>query len=191
MQYTTLERLKEFLGIEDTSQDAVLSKLIARWSDMLTTELWDDLSLKTQTRRYDSFGTNRIVLEHVVNSIWKVEYTKNNWYSRTEVPLDFIDWYIVYLKNKIPKWNKNVRVTFTKWYDTVPQDIEAFFLKYVSKMRYEAQPNSDNKEIKTKKLDWLSITYFWPNELSSRDWWFAQDYEAIKMKYKVFSFPTT
>lgn len=191
MQYTTLENLKDYLWITCDDQDADLQSLIRRWSDMLSTELWDDLWLKTVTRRYDGYWSNRVVLESIINTVSLVEYTTNNWYSRNPVEVDFVEWYVIYTRSSLPKGFKNVRVTYQKWYAKVPGDIETFFLKYVSFMKSEKEVNSKSKEIKTKKFEDLSITYFWPNELSSRNSQFAQDYEAIKNKYKVFSFQVT
>lgn len=188
MQYTTLETLKNHLWIITTDEDATLTTLITKWSDMLSTELWDDLWTKTITSRYDGTWSNRIVLETVINSISLIQHTTDQGYSRTGIDLDFIDWYVVYTKQMLPKGTKNIKIIYSKWYEVVPSDLESFFLKYVSRMRQEQITNSKDKEIKMKKLDWLSITYFWPNELSTRDEQFAVDYEAIKGKYKVFSF---
>lgn len=188
MEYTTLDALKAFLKIEDNAQDEYLEQVITSASRVLATELWDDLSLKTQTRRYDAYGTAKIVLEQVVNSVSLVEHTTDNGYSWSPVAVDFVDWYIVYLRQTIPSWYKCLRVTYSKWYATVPADLEQFFLKYVNKIITDQLANSDSKEIKTKKLDGLSITYFGPDELASRDRTLWVDYDTIKNKYKVFSF---
>lgn len=191
MQYTTLENLKSYIGTSCKDEDSILLKLIIIWSDMLSTELWDDLWLKTLTKRYDWYGTNRVVLESLVNNVSLIEFTNNNWYTWSPLVLDFIDGYVVYAKWIMPTWYKNIRITFQKWYEKVPGDLEGFFLKYVTKMRDDRITNNKNKKIKSKKIDDLSTTYFGPNELSSRDEWFSQDYEIIKQKYRVFSFPVT
>lgn len=190
MEYTTLDDLKAFLKIDtnDTTQDEYLEQVITSASRVLATELWDDLSLGTHTRRYDSYGTGKIVMEQTVNSVSLVEQTPDAWYTRLPVSVDFVDGYIVYLRETVPAWYKRMRVTYSKWYATVPADLEQFFLKYVSKIITDQLANSDSKEIKTKKLDGLSITYFWPDELASRDRSLWVDYDAIKNKYKVFSF---
>jgi hypothetical protein len=52
--------------------------MIDRASEMLSTELGDDISEKTQTRRYDSYGTKKIVLENEIKEVDDVEYTLNN-----------------------------------------------------------------------------------------------------------------
>lgn len=189
MEYTTLATLKQYLGISNNTYDVILADLIKRGSDMLSTELWDDIGKKTVTRRHDSYGSNRVILEYAPNEVINVEHTNNNWYNRTPVEIDYVDWYTIYLKKSYCKGSKVFKVTYTKWYDTVPQDIETFFLKYVSILWSSYNLNKKQaKEVKSKKIDILTVTYFWPNELASRDGNAYADYELIKNKYRVFSF---
>lgn len=159
MNYTTLAKLQAYLNITDTN-DAKREGIITTLSSILSTELGDDLSEKTQTRRYDGYDTYRVVMESIVNTVTKIEYTRDNGYSRTEATLDYIDGYMVYSQDKLPKGTKNVRITYTKGYATVPADLEAFFLQYVATYVKSLPENENNKEIKNKRLDGLSITYF-------------------------------
>lgn len=188
MNLTTLPKLKTHLGIVENSRDAELTAIIESASAVLEAELWQSIQKGEYTRRLDSFGTGRIVMEAKISLPTTVEYTRDKWESWADVEIDYIEGQIIYLRRNIPKGRKNLRVTYTKWYDNVPADLESFFLVYVQKMMQANIPNSDEKEIKTKKLDGLSITYFWPNELTSSDAVFKTDYNKIKNKYRVLNF---
>ena len=188
MQYTTLSTLKDFLWVTDNSRDTELTNRITIMSDILSMELWQDLTKWTVTKRYDGFGSNKIVLETVVNEVQKIEYTTNNGYNRNEAEYSHHDWYIVYTRSPLPRGSQCVKVTFEKWYDVVPPDLEQFFLRYVKVATEQEQSSQAEKDIKTKKLDGLSITYFWPWEIAERNKAFWVDYDAIKNKYKVFSY---
>jgi hypothetical protein len=127
-------------------------------------------------------------LENEIKEVDDVEYTLNNWYSRESVEVDYVDWFVIYTKTIIPRGYKNIKVTFKKWFATVPKDIETFFMKYVWKLIEQQKPATSNQEIKSKKIDGLSVSFFGPDELANRDGAFAVDYEVIKNKYRVFSF---
>lgn len=39
--------------------------------------------------------------------------------------MDYIDNYVVYLEEKSQKWTKNIEISYSIWFDTVPTDIES------------------------------------------------------------------
>lgn len=190
MQYTTLANLKTHLWITGTDRDAELTTLIAKASDMLEFELWQSLDIETVTRRTNGFWNNRVYVESIINSVSSVHYTSDWWYSRQAIDVDFFDWYIIYLKYDAPRWVRNVKVVFEKWYEEVPVDLEQFFLKYCESLLWDSVATEWDKQerVKSKKIgNYLAVTYMWPEELSKNDKAFQVQYESIKDKYKVFS----
>ena len=188
MQYTKLENLKSFLWITDSKRDQELKDRIEVMSEMLTVELGGSIEAWTFTRRYDGFGTPRITMESPVTSVSKIEVTKNNGYDWQEVELNFIDGYIVRAKDDLPRGNKCVRVTYTKGYDTVPSDLEQFFLNYVKTAIDSEASEHDEKDIKSEKIDGMTMVYFSPEEIAAKNKAFQANYDMIKNKYKLFNF---
>lgn len=187
--YVTVAKLKTHLGITGTDQDTYLQNMINRATAVIDIELWAPLHERTLTYRVDWMWGRRIVLKHNPKAIQLVEVRQHD-NTRKEIEYDFVDWFVVYLIDKVDRGTKNVRVTYDVWYadGEIPLDFEQFFLRYVSEMIQTNLPNSEDKEIKTKKLDGLSITYFSPNELWDKNKDFATDYWLIKQKYSTFSY---
>lgn len=189
MLYTTLPKLKEYLGIQptDASQDAILTEMIMVCSEMLSLELWVDLSESEITKRYDGTWTRRIPLEKNISSIIEVKEKNRYWDSILNV--DFFEDCILYTKEIMPKGMKNISIKYKRWYAEVPKEIEHFFLQYLKEYKnsYNQVANNDSKEIKTKTLDGLSITYFGPWELSTVNQDFKVSWDRIFKKYRNFN----
>ena len=74
MDYTTVAKLKSYLGITDASRDAELTALIATAKSLVDIELGYDLTLNASVViRANGMGKNRVVLPQKVNSVSKVE----------------------------------------------------------------------------------------------------------------------
>lgn len=97
MLYTTLTSLKAHLGITDTAQDTVLTSLIETATELIDTDLGENLEIRTKTRRIDGSGTNRIIMENTINS---VIYVKDV-YTLSTYTVDFISGYEIYLLEEV------------------------------------------------------------------------------------------
>lgn len=188
--YVTASELKTFLGITWDDKDTLLWEVIQNGTDLVNIELWDSLLEQTRTRRVDGIGGSVILMENIVNEVTEIKH-KIGTDSRQPLTVDFIDKNRIHLTNKVPNGISNVSVTYKKWYATIPSDFKKFFLFYCKILmdNEEAQSptNQNSKEIKQKSLESLSITYFSPSELSSKNSAFNIDYDKILRKYKNFS----
>jgi len=192
MLYTNLDSLKKRLWITTTESDSELSLIIERATNIINANLWISLEKRTVTERVDGQWHNKIYLSNKPNLINKITDKKG-----TDYILDFIDWYIVFLEKKAPKWEKNIIVEYEVWFDIVPADIEeicldlCFIFSDEMNIIWKYTEKIVDKNIKTKKLGDLMITYFWENEkkfLSSKEALNpAKHIEEILNKYKPFS----
>lgn len=170
MLYTTLSSLKSRLWITNSDSDSELSLIIERATNIIKSEI-GDISEKNITERVDSHWNNKLYLKNIPNLIKTIK--KVSW---ERLSLYFFDWYIIYLKKPIPRGNKWVLVEYTAWFTEIPTDIEEICLDLSTIFVAESNLNINteklvDKNIKTKKLWDLMITYFWENEksFSSKD----------------------
>lgn len=190
MEYTTLDDFKLFFP-STTLTDAQINALIARWSRLLDVELGDNIGEQTITKRMDGYGKAKLVMENKINSVSLVRYAiRKTW---REVDVDYIDGVMVYLDEELPKGDNNVEITYTKWYTDLPADIQDFFHLYCQRLlNYESNiAGGGNGEVKTKKINGLSITYKTPSEIadsaSKSGGGFSTAFAQILNKYKNFS----
>lgn len=158
MQYTTLANLKEYLGIEDTTRDNILNKIITKTTKLFDKYLWQNLWEKT----YWEF-------------LWEIfdDYvlfpSKTPISSVTEVRVDdipvivkrFIE-DIIYL-NESMTWE--VFIEYKAGFKTLDEiaDVEEACLKLCKKIYLEISWEA-NENIKSEKIDDLQVTYFSENE---------------------------
>lgn len=119
MNYTTLGSLKDKLWITDTSSDSKLLLIIEKATKLIDSKIWYNLK-KEVVKRIDGTWTNKLFLDNKPNEIIYIK-NKNSTYFYT---LDYTDNYIVYLEEKSQKWSKNIEISYSIWFDTVPSDIE-------------------------------------------------------------------
>lgn len=192
MLYTNLNSLKKRLWISSDEYNTELSSIIERATKIIETEIWD-ISEKNIIERVDSFWNKKIYTKKIINSIFSVK--KINWEN---YEIDFFDWYIIYLKKNIPSSKKWVLVEYSSWFSTIPADLEEICLDlcviFISESSFlNSKINIEklvDKNIKTKKLWDLMITYFWENEksMSSKDILApTRNIKNILNKYKSFS----
>lgn len=166
MKYTTLSSLKKKLWIAtgNTESDSELSLIIDQATQLIDNELWKNLEKQNIQERTDGTGTTRIYLSRIPSSV--ISVTGSYW----NYTVDFIDSYILHLKEKSTKWRKNIIVEYEYGFDTVPSDIESICLDIcvvLCDQRNISWTNSlklIDKNIQTQKLGNLSITYFWEKE---------------------------
>lgn len=166
MKYTTLSSLKKKLWIAtgNTESDSELSLIIDQATQLIDNELWKNLEKQNIQERTDGTGTTRIYLSRIPSSVISVKGSYGNY------TVDFIDSYILHLKEKATKWRKNIIVEYEYWFDSVPKDIESICLDIcvvLCDQRNISWTNSlklIDKNIQTQKLGNLSITYFWDKD---------------------------
>lgn len=191
MKYTNLENLKNFLWISDNNSNEKLEKIIDRATNMINSTIWQSLEKHILSERVNGNWNKKIYLKNKANKILKI--SEKNW---KKIEVDFVDWYIIFLENNAPKWEKNILVEYVFWFDKTPADVEEICLDLCSIFSSEENifwKNSENivdKNIKTKKLWELMITYFWETEkkiLSSKEALSpAKNILKILEKYKKF-----
>lgn len=183
MPYTTLSTLKKHLNITDTMHDDILKAMIATLSAMMDFELGDSLEKRVVRKRIDGSGTNCLIMENPFFTIQKIV----NIHSKKEYPVDFVDGYLVYTTDTIPRGRKNIDITYECGFDEVPKDFEAYFLEFC-KGHFLLNDNIFSENIESKKIADISITYLSGDKL-------AQIYTDLKntnlqkilAKYKNFS----
>lgn len=190
MEYTTLSDFKAYFP-NTTLSDGQISAFIMRASKLLDAELWDNIGEQTITKRMDGYGKAKLIMENRITSVWYVKYkSRDAWF---DVDLDFIDGAILHLEAEIPSWDKNVEIQYTKWYTELPTDIQDFFHLYCARlMQLDGYVSgSQPGEVKSKRINWLGITYKTPSEIAdaetSKGGIFGITFVNILDKYKIFS----
>lgn len=194
MDYTSLSSLKRKLWVssENTEFDPELLFLIKKATNMINSTIWQSLEKRNLLEVVNGNGNKKIYLKNKASEIIKV-FDK----SWKKIEVDFVDWYIVYLKNNVPKAEKNVMVEYVFGFDEIPFEIEEICLDLCvifadeNNIKWENSENIIDKNIKTKKLGELMITYFSADEknfLNSKEVLSpAKNILQILEKYKKFT----
>lgn len=189
MEYTTLPKLKTYLGVTDTSRDTELTALITTATALVDMELGYNLELDANVViRVNGMGKNRVVLPQKVNSISLVQVKTTGTSTWRDIAVDFIDGLIVYLIEDVPNGAKNVALTCSRGYVETPLDFEMGFISYCS-LLLQKQAQDTEGQIQNKKLDGLSISYFGPSEFAGND--DIVGFKKLLKHYKSFSFATS
>lgn len=190
LKYTTLDALKAYLPNTSLTDDQ-LDTLITRASKLLDSELGDNIWLQTITKRMDGYGKPKLVMENRVVSVESVSYCIRQ--TRYPVTVSHINGVVVYLEEPLPVGEQNIQITYTKGYETVPEDVQLFFHMYSVKLfSLDSYMTWDsNGEVVNKKIQNLSITYKTPSELieqATTSWGiFEESFKNILDKYKNFT----
>lgn len=150
----------------------------------MDSSLWWNIARVTKTRRVDGPGTNKIVMENILQWVTSVVDRK----SGRSLEIDFYEGYVIYMVDEVDRGIKNLEVTYAIWYETVPADFEAYFLEYCKILYQKSLILDPNKVVQNKKIDDLSVTYFSPTELVAK--WEASlsapHMQKILKKYRNF-----
>lgn len=191
MLYADVSSLKTKLWITNTNSNSKLSLIIKEATDLIDSEIWFNLEKRTVNERINWNWNNKLYLKNKAISILQINDKNNISYD-----LDVIDWYILYLEKNVPKWIKNITVSYEVGFTAIPADIKSICLDLcviLSNHAWIIWTNTEkliDKNIKTQKLWSLSITYFGENEkrlnpfekLSP-----SKNIDKILNKYKSFS----
>lgn len=193
LQYTTLDALKAYIGTTWLTDDQ-LNTLITRASKLLDSELGDNIGLQTITKRMDGYGKPKLVMENRVVAVDSVQYCVRK--TRYPIDVNHINGVVVYLEEPLPIGEQNVEITYTKGYESVPEDLQIFFLMYSMKLLSldSYMLWNSNGEVVNKRIQGLSITYKTPSELIDHEttsWGiFEESFKNILDTYKNFILST-
>jgi hypothetical protein len=181
MGYVALEDLKMFLGIEGNDKDGVLQWIIDKTSSLIDSYLWYSLFLKEYTEFYPSRESSVIFVER--KPIIEIKYVKNGKWELFEVKRFWEN--AIHLKRKI-KGEAEIKYTAGYKSEEIPLEIKNLCLDMWKQTWGEY--NSDGElDIKQKKIDTLSITYFSKEEsIQWNDSRTRSSFENILEPYKVF-----
>ena len=152
-----LEILKNLLGITDDSQDTLLNNLITTAKGIIESKLWYSLEITDIEEKIDADDCSIFFLKAPISSI-----TSINWWEYKKHTKNAL-----YLKEKV-SWE--ITINYKWWIAdgwetiTLPGQL-AFAIASFAKWIYESEI-SWNSNIKSKKIDTLSISYFSPAEKS-------------------------
>lgn len=193
LKYTTLDALKAYMPTTTLTDDQ-LNELITRASKLLDSELGDNIWLQTITKRMDGYGKPKLVMENRVISVDSVKYYVRK--TRYSIDVDHINGVVVYLEEPLPIGEQNIEITYTKGYESVPDDLQIFFLMYSMKLLSldSYMLWNSNGEVVNKRIQGLSITYKTPSELIDHEttsWGiFEESFKNILDTYKNFTLST-
>jgi hypothetical protein len=80
----------------------------------------------------DGYGKPKLVMENRVVSVESVSYCIRQ--TRYPVTVSHINGVVIYLEEPLPVGEQNIQITYTKGYETVPEDVQLFFLMYSMKL---------------------------------------------------------
>ena len=145
----TLDELKEFLNITKNDQDKLLEMMLDLANDMIEQELGYSLTEKEYTEALDVENTSMLFLKAPIVSVKSITGAKVDHWSKN----------VVYLEKKT---RGRVVINYTWGFASLPKSL-AFAMLNLAKELYQIH-KTNGLEIKSKKVDVLSITYFSPEE---------------------------
>jgi hypothetical protein len=179
-QLTTLQKVKDALGIVDTSKDDLLEDFIDQASAMIQTEIGRDLEAKERTEIYDQPEGDNLFLKHypiltdedlvvsyrtgqVATPVW-VPYTTNDYFVYPEE--GYLRMVNVFADEFMSDWQA-FQVTYTGGYlidfanegdptkHTLPADITGVATQVVTKM-YNLK---SSEGLNSESTEGQSVTY--------------------------------
>lgn len=178
MKYTTLTNLKSFLGINTSDYDTQLQNLIDRVSKQFDNYLWRNLWINTYIDYVDISDDTLVIVNYwpivSISSIQDEDWNTIE-YKRTDGNMIFLkesfDWII--------------KIEYDAWYSSIDDilDVEQSCLEVCSDLWGQTPSNENEDNVKSKKIETLSKTYFSKQEM--RAW--NIDYRETLDNYKIFS----
>lgn len=186
MKYISLQAAKKILWSDD---DAAVTELVTEAELLVEASLGRSLEKRTYTRYIDGNGSKTLILEVEPASVESVRV------GGYEHRVHAIDWLCVELARIVPKWRKNVEITYTAGFEVVPQDFCIFFSKFLREICVQEEAiKALPAGVKSQKIGDLSVVYLSPAELISVGMGASLEtpsMRAIFQKYKVFPLSAT
>lgn len=158
----TLNDVKLYLWITDTSEDTLLTSLLESADSMIKSYTSRDLEATDYTELKDWKWELQLILNNFpVNSISWFSY--NTWTFATPVWENFIvddykakfDEWIIVKPSWIPRWIENIKVIYNAWYTNIPKDLKQACIQVVA---YYYQTKEANG-VKSESVDWARIEF--------------------------------
>lgn len=170
MDYITLQQLKDFLGITDTSSDTELEALITAICDMIDGFIgrYNDRLFEHSVTEYFDGDTHSVFPDNTpIRSLTSVEISED--YGDTWSVYEKANYSRIVYENFVrfvgllPDGRRNVKLTFlTGFFDAdqnaVPEDLKLLCLKLCQR-EWKMQSGEINANVKSKKVGDFSITY--------------------------------
>lgn len=147
-----IDKLKILLKITDELQDPTLHYLIDSAKAIIEQKLWYSFDVQSYTENIDVDGSSMIFLSRPIVSIDSIQWWELKKFTKN----------VLYLKHKV-KWEITINYQWWLW-DTLPSGISQAIIN-LAKWIYENEVDGSGN-IKSKKIDTLSISYFSANEKS-------------------------
>lgn len=178
MLYTTLKTLKLSLWIDeaDISKDEVLERIIKSVSRQFENYLWFSLEKKKYSQVLEKNFDYIIVSHFPVKNILKIvekNSLKNLTYSRIDDQIIYID----------ENYFWAVLIEYEAWFDSLEEisDIENACLEMCSMNYNDLAISWAETNVKSKKIETLSKTYFSKEEMSA---WIQMNFREVLDFYK-------
>lgn len=163
MQYTTVENLKAYLGVQDNSQDTLLEQVIKRCTHQFDRYLGRNLEKTAYTQYVDCDDDDFVIVANgPIKTITKLKYDDAN---GADISHKRTDGNIIYLSSEV---EGTVYVEYEAGFDTIDDitDVEQACLE-ACKDLWDNTPASGNEaNIKSKQIETLSKTYFSKDEMA-------------------------
>lgn len=139
MAWTTLVKVKEYLGITDTASDTLLTDLLARLQVAAETYLDRKIEQATYTEQYDGDETDRLItLQWPIISVTSVHDDQDRAFGAATL-IATAD-YVLYKDRGIIRLDglvfssgiQNIKVVYTAGYATVPADLAQALIELIA-----------------------------------------------------------
>lgn len=183
----TLENLKTYLKISDTSQDNQLNLAITNATWFLEAYLWYSLELDEAKIAIFYWYSSEFELNFShINAVSKIETTDDEFtdlwteYTMTNNSKVFLDRWLVKTRNSL--W-PITRITYSFWYDdtSCPDDL-ANILYDIAAMSFKNMWTIGLWELSSETVDWDQISY------KAISWTLSDNSRILLDKYKLYGF---
>ncbi|MBW1666718.1 MAG: phage head-tail connector protein [Deltaproteobacteria bacterium] len=127
---TSLDNVKEFLGISGNTDDALLENLIDRVTDLFESYCDRKFKAADYTEYHDGKGSDKLFPDQFpINSVASI-HDDTDWTWGSDTLIDSDDYRIVdgaYIQCKSDTFTddvQNVKVVYNAGYDSIPEDLE-------------------------------------------------------------------
>lgn len=159
MALTTLQKLKQYLGITTSNDDALLTELVASANAFVLSYIGRDIEAKDYVEKYNGTGSVGITLDNdPIISIAAVAVDGRSVPVSTghDVPgYFFVDSQLVLRGSVFTRGKRNVDVSYRAGFDTVPADIMQA-ANYVAAQMYKRR---DRIGVSSKTIGQETISY--------------------------------
>lgn len=170
MDILTLDELKQYLGINDTTQDTALKIYLSGISETLISMIGRNIMKEDYIERYEGTNSTELILRHYpINNISNVQFVLDGVVQEELTNIDYVinknagilyrdsGWLrrgdSTWMSGKVNFPRKHIRVEYNAGYEEAPGD-----LKLIALQLAKEQYNIDNSEGNAKGLKSYSIS---------------------------------